>query len=493
MAGPQEVQTIVTLLTLLLVKPLVLLFVVGLIYVLLHKQAVEVRYQVLSAGFLGVLLLFPLEFVVPSMPVYWLPQIKDLASWFEYGVWIYAMGVFMGLTRYFHNLLSLIEVASKANIIHSSDPLRVTMGDVVERLGLRQSITIKLSAEVSGPFVWGWIRPEVILPSDFSHRTQRQAEHILLHEFSHIYRNDWVMLMVVRLLCVLLWFVPGIRWLADKHQDMAEQACDNMVVRCEADAIEYAEDLLGFAKGKNNSLALNAQGQSPLFSRLAMLINGTIKREQLHLSLSDYVFLGSFCLVTIVSSLKIDFQENMPRYFSYKPFPYDEIKQLTENKSVVEDREEIIRPTRFNDSLYRIPEKAEAVNFDIEPFEGQSVNITLAPVVVQALADADLSHFSDFEVLHEERPYYPIEALQRKLEGYTLVTFDISDAGDVMNPEITDASHKRLFDHTALQAIRKFKFSPVNIAGEAHPTQGATVCFKFEIHERSPPSVICPE
>ncbi len=493
MTEPNELLNIVTLLSLLVVKPLLLLLLVGSVYVLLRKQAVEIRYQILSAGFLGALLLFPLELFVPHVTLYWLPEFDGSVGWLNYVLWVYGAGTFIGLTRYFNNLLLLIDIAGKSEGITDESNLSNTISDVRERLGLQQAISVKLSDYNNGPFVWGWIKPEVILPKDLLEKSPRQIEHVLLHELSHIYRQDWIMLMVVQLLCVLLWCVPGIRWLAARHQDMAEQACDNMVVRCEADAVEYAEDLLDFAKRKNNNLALNAQGQSPLFARLAMLINGTIKRDQLHLSFSDYIFIGSLCVIVVLSSVKVDFIGSAPRYFSYELFPYSEIDRIVEETKQPQVVSDVTLPVRPAEYLYQAPKNAEKIHFDVASIGNHHIDITLEPVEVKALVITNESRFSDFEVLDEARPYYPVMALQRKIEGYAVVEFDISETGEVIEPRVSESSHKRIFNQTSLQAIRKFKFTPVNIAGESHPTRGATVCFKFEIHERSPPSVVCPE
>lgn len=494
MNGLQDIQGITTLLSLLLVKPFVLLLIAGLLSVVWGKEAVETRYQILSIGFLSVVLLFPLEFFLPSYTLYWLPEINEIAHWGIYVIWGYSLFVFVGMTNYFNDLLGLEALARRAKIIPESSKLIGISNDIAERIGLQQSITLKVSSDISGPFVWGWLKPEVILPQDFSSRSQREIEHVLLHELSHIYRNDWIMLVIVKWLCVLLWFIPGIHWLADKHQEMSEQACDKMVVRCEADAVDYAEDLLKFAKHKNSNLALNVQGQSPLFARLAILINGGGNREQFNLSVADYMFLCGLVLVVAVSSLRIDFIQNAPRYLSFKAFPYDEIKALDEpKKKTTVNSNPLVKPIRPDHHIYKTPEKSENLSFYVNPEADLVGEIILEPVVVQTLSEPHIGQFNDFEVIHEVRPYYPIDALQRRIEGFALVTFDISKDGDVLNPKVTEASHKRIFDAASLQAIRKFKFSPVQIAGEAHGTEDATVCFKFEVHERSPPVVTCPE
>jgi protein TonB len=57
-------------------------------------------------------------------------------------------------------------------------------------------------------------------------------------------------------------------------------------------------------------------------------------------------------------------------------------------------------------------------------------------------------------------PEYPMRARQRGIEGWVTIEFTISKAGTVQNPHILASHPRKIFDKSALQAIRKWKYNP---------------------------------
>ncbi|WP_306252320.1 energy transducer TonB [Parvularcula sp. IMCC14364] len=57
------------------------------------------------------------------------------------------------------------------------------------------------------------------------------------------------------------------------------------------------------------------------------------------------------------------------------------------------------------------------------------------------------------------QPTYPASCQNRGTEGYAIVVFDVTANGDVVNARVADSSHA-CFERAALDAIRKWKFSP---------------------------------
>lgn len=69
--------------------------------------------------------------------------------------------------------------------------------------------------------------------------------------------------------------------------------------------------------------------------------------------------------------------------------------------------------------------------------------------------------------LHRVPPIYPMRAAKRKIEGWVKVKFTITKEGTVKDPVVVEAHPGKTFNRAALKAIRRWKFKPQMIAGEA--------------------------
>jgi TonB family protein len=105
------------------------------------------------------------------------------------------------------------------------------------------------SNEVSVPLTIGMSEPVVLLPYDWRRWDRVKREAVLIHEMAHAGRNDTRILLLASLATCLYWFHP-LAWILKRHLALlAEQSCDEQVVRfvdCERYAgilVEIARDL----------------------------------------------------------------------------------------------------------------------------------------------------------------------------------------------------------------------------------------------------------
>ena len=63
-------------------------------------------------------------------------------------------------------------------------------------------------------------------------------------------------------------------------------------------------------------------------------------------------------------------------------------------------------------------------------------------------------------------PEYPTEAIIREIEGWVLVSFDVSALGSESNIEVRDSEPRLTFDDSAINAITEFEYAPYD------PTEG---------------------
>ena len=105
---------------------------------------------------------------------------------------------------------------------------------------------IYLSDALGAPFVLGFIAPKIYLPSSLK---DEEKQHILLHEQTHIHRQDHIIKMLSFFVLCLHWFNPLV-WAAFflSGKDM-EMACDEAVIKRLGSGIKknYSASLLALA------------------------------------------------------------------------------------------------------------------------------------------------------------------------------------------------------------------------------------------------------
>jgi len=105
--------------------------------------------------------------------------------------------------------------------------------DVLEackrQLGIRRNIVVYLSPHVTTPFLYGWIRPRIVLPDiPFA---AGDCRHVFLHELTHYKRRDpWIKLALL-IINAIHWFNP-FTYMARRDADrFCEFTCDETVVK----------------------------------------------------------------------------------------------------------------------------------------------------------------------------------------------------------------------------------------------------------------------
>ncbi len=97
--------------------------------------------------------------------------------------------------------------------------------------------------------------------------------------------------------------------------------------------------------------------------------------------------------------------------------------------------------------------------------------------------DAKSTGNSGVVVLSRPKPTYPSKAMRSGKEGWVKVSFTITEQGTVKNPKVVAAKPRRIFDRSALQAIRKWRFKPKTVAGKPVRTK-ATQLIEFNLARR---------
>jgi beta-lactamase regulating signal transducer with metallopeptidase domain len=177
----------------------------------------------------------------------------------------------LGFQLYAANNLQY-KATSKAN-----HELQTYFDALIQSLGIKQNIRLLISSEIDIPATIGFIKPIVLLPvSAITYLTPAQLEAVLIHELSHIQRNDYLWNLLLCISETLLFFNPFLLLLINIARKERENSCDDMVMSFQQNAQVYAEALLSVEKARlqNPKLAMAlGDNKHHLLNRVKRILN----------------------------------------------------------------------------------------------------------------------------------------------------------------------------------------------------------------------------
>ena len=148
----------------------------------------------------------------------------------------------------------------------------------------------------------GFFKPVVLFPIALATQLDlKQVEAILIHELSHIRRNDYLINLVKTCIETLLFFNPFV-WLTTRFIHIErEHACDDLVVNFTGTPITYAHALLKLELLKNKNtpaLSLAATGKNQhLYQRIKRITD----MKTNYMNVKQQFFILSLTIATVIS------------------------------------------------------------------------------------------------------------------------------------------------------------------------------------------------
>jgi TonB family protein len=154
-------------------------------------------------------------------------------------------------------------------------PVPETIKDAMRRV--RTNATFCISSSGIGPVTFGFLRPVVLLPASFLKLESRAQCGIACHELLHVKRHDWLITVIEEVVAAAFWFQPAFWWLLGQARLSREQLVDAEVVRVITEREPYINALLAIA-GAQRGLDL---APAPLFLRRRHLL------QRMHLLVTE--------------------------------------------------------------------------------------------------------------------------------------------------------------------------------------------------------------
>lgn len=161
------------------------------------------------------------------------------------GIW--AAGFLLGAGALLLGVLRLAWIRRRATPI-TKGPVAEAAARVAERLDLDRRPLLLQGDDTAMPMTWGLFRATVLLPAGAEGWEAWRREAVLLHEFAHVARRDYLAQFAAHLACALYWFHPLVWIAAHRLRVEREHACDDVVVSAGTDAPDYARGLIEIAR-----------------------------------------------------------------------------------------------------------------------------------------------------------------------------------------------------------------------------------------------------
>lgn len=217
-----------------------------------------------------------------------------VALFYTFGLFIQSYVVFKGYKK----------VEQLRNETHFSIPeeWQILFMNLTKKLNIKKHITFHLSPHVTVPLVLGYLKPIILFPMSLALQMDiKQVEAILIHELSHVRRNDYLLNLVKTIIETILFFNPFV-WLISKFINIErEHACDDLVISLTNTPLTYAHALLQLellADKTTPSLTLAATGSNQhLYQRIKRITD----MKTNYMNSKQKLFAITLTIATIVS------------------------------------------------------------------------------------------------------------------------------------------------------------------------------------------------
>lgn len=177
----------------------------------------------------------------------------------------------------------------------------VTFKKLITDLNLRRKIGFYLSDKVNVPLVIGYFKPLVLFPVSLASQLDMdQVEAILIHELSHIRRNDYLLNLIKTGIETLLFFNPFI-WLSGRFINIErEHACDDLVLKFTGNPMTYAHALLKLEILKDKSAPAFSMPATGKNQHLYQRIKRITDMKTNYMNVRQHLFTITLAITTVI-------------------------------------------------------------------------------------------------------------------------------------------------------------------------------------------------
>ncbi|HEY7155231.1 MAG TPA: M56 family metallopeptidase, partial [Gemmataceae bacterium] len=154
-----------------------------------------------------------------------------VSCWPSFVPILFVSGVGLGLLRLGIGLWSVSRYRRRSRPLAAAAPLDL-LASLQRIANCQRRVEVRESPDLSTPATIGWLRPLILLPSDWRSWTEDELRAVLAHELAHVRRCDYVAGLLARISLAIHFYHPLAYWLAGRLQLQQELAADAFGAAC---------------------------------------------------------------------------------------------------------------------------------------------------------------------------------------------------------------------------------------------------------------------
>ena len=167
-------------------------------------------------------------------------------DWQRLVIMVWAVGAGLSLAILLSGAIWLSWLGAKA--AEAGERWRAVAELLRARMGLSRPVRILVTTHPALLVTWGTIAPVILLPADAPGWSSDRIRLVLVHEFAHLVRRDWLIQLAGEVACAINWFNP-LFWIAcARLRRESEYACDDVVLDLGIGGTSYATHLIDLAR-----------------------------------------------------------------------------------------------------------------------------------------------------------------------------------------------------------------------------------------------------
>ncbi|MEO6136629.1 MAG: M56 family metallopeptidase [Ginsengibacter sp.] len=211
---------------------------------------------------------------------------------------------------------SEVKLVAQKSLISAPVHLQNFTEKVANEIKIPKRIKVWVSENIDVPATIGFLKPVILIPlSSINNLTSYQLEAILLHEISHIKRNDYLVNLLISIIETVMFFNPFVALMIKSIKRERENCCDDFVLMYRYDAHSYASALLQLEKFRNSNVELSLSAVSnkkQLFSRVKRIMGtGTTLQSNYAYRLLALITITSILCLLNIALLSIEPKQNI--------------------------------------------------------------------------------------------------------------------------------------------------------------------------------------
>jgi beta-lactamase regulating signal transducer with metallopeptidase domain len=162
-------------------------------------------------------------------------------------VLVWAIGAVVMLGRFVRDLIAALTLENRATR-HTGKRAAELLQRAARAVGLTRVPELRETSELTTAALIGFRRPVLLVPRQAREWSDEELFGVLCHELEHVRRNDWLMLMIERIVTAIFWINPLVHMLGRFASGARERAADDAAMLAGAGASAYASRLISVAR-----------------------------------------------------------------------------------------------------------------------------------------------------------------------------------------------------------------------------------------------------